>query len=129
MGAKFASGKWALAICDRCGFRYRLKELRKLTIKTHQVEIKVCHTCWEPDHPQLKLGMFPVYDPQALQEPRPDSSYATSGLNAVGNTSEGSRVFQWGWAPVGGASSVDAPLTPNDLVCRTQVGSVTITVL
>ena len=117
MGAKYASGKWAISICDRCGFRFKLKDLRKLTIKTHQVNIKVCRTCWEADHPQLKLGMFPVYDPQALREPRPDAAMIIS------------RDFQWGWAPVGGASSIDAPLTPNALVCRAQVGTVTVTVL
>jgi hypothetical protein len=33
MPSKFASGKKAIAECDRCGFRYKLKELRSLVIK------------------------------------------------------------------------------------------------
>jgi hypothetical protein len=39
----------------------------------------------------------------------------------------GSRVFQWGWNPVGGSSGFDAPLTPNYLVAATFVGTVTVT--
>jgi hypothetical protein len=34
----------------------------------------------------------------------------------VGYPEGGSRVFQWGWNPVGGASSFDELLTPNYLV-------------
>lgn len=30
------------------------------------------------DHPQLQLGMYPVDDPQAVREPRPDISYPHS---------------------------------------------------
>jgi hypothetical protein len=128
MAVKYASGKYSISECDRCGFRYKLVVLRKLTIKTKQVSIKVCPSCWEQDHPQLKLGMYPVYDPQAVREPRPDTSYQTSGLDANGVQSEGSRIVQWGWAPVGGARFNDVGLTPNDLVARTYIGNVTVTV-
>jgi hypothetical protein len=127
MANRFASGKHAISECDRCGFRYKLKELKKLTIKTKQVSIKVCPTCWEMDHPQLQLGMYPVDDPQALREPRPDNSYYQSGLLADGSQGEGSRVTQWGWRPVGGASANDAGLTPNYLTSPSVVGNVTIT--
>ena len=34
MGRAYASGKHAIAECDRCGFRYKLKQLKQLTIKT-----------------------------------------------------------------------------------------------
>ena len=33
MGNRFASGKWAIAQCDRCDGRYKLKELRREVIK------------------------------------------------------------------------------------------------
>lgn len=141
MGSKYASGRKSIAECDRCGFRYMLKDLRKLTIKTKQVSIKVCQTCWEPDQPQLSLGLYPVNDPQAVREPRPDISYYQSGMSGLqtarnsgtsidadGYPENGSRVFQWGWYPVGGASVNDAGLTPNYLVSQSQVGNVTITV-
>ena len=87
----------------------------------------MCPACWDPDQPQLKVGMFPVFDPQALRNPRPDTSYYQSGLNALQLPSDGSRIFQWGWAPVGGASQFDSVLTPNYLVAKASVGTVTIT--
>jgi hypothetical protein len=140
MSSKYASGRNSIAECDRCGFRYKLKELRKLTIKTKLVSIKVCNTCWEPDQPQLSLGLYPVNDPQAVREPRPDISYTQSGytglqltqmpgtgIDANGFPEGGSRVFQWGWGPVGGASANDDGLTPNYLVSVSEVGTVTIT--
>jgi hypothetical protein len=126
MPNRFASGKHSIAECDRCGQRYKLTELRKITIKTKQVSIKVCPECWEPDQPQLQLGLYPVNDPQAVREPRPDNSYAVSGLGADGYSMDGSRQFQWGWGPVGGASQFDTVLTQNDLIAITNVGSVTI---
>ena len=135
MPSKYSSGKYSISECDRCGFRYKLKELRKLTIKTKQVSIKVCNNCWEPDQPQLSLGLYPVNDPQAVREPRPDVSYRQAGYTGLqltlntdfGDPSGGSRVFQWGWAPIGGASGNDAGLTPNALAPISVVGSVTIT--
>jgi hypothetical protein len=135
MGNRFSSAKNSIAECDRCGFRYKLKELKKLTIKTKQVSIKVCPTCWEPDQPQLQLGMYPVQDPQAVREPRPDNSYLQSGYTGLqlttntdfGDPGGGSRIFQWGWAPIGGASGNDAGLTPNALASISVVGNVTIT--
>jgi hypothetical protein len=42
----------------------------------------------------------------------------------IGYPEGGSRIFQWGWNPVGGAR--DDGLTPNDLVAQSEVGVVTI---
>lgn len=122
MPSQFASGKHAIAECDRCGWRYKLKHLRKLVIKTKNVNILVCQSCWEPDQPQLQLGLYPVNDPQAIRDPRPDTSYYEQGNNGAG----GSRVIQWGWNPVGGARGFDSNLTPNDLIAQGQVGIVTV---
>jgi hypothetical protein len=84
--------------------------------------------------------MYPVNDPQAVREPRPDVSYLASGsnglqinltglgANGLGDPDGGSRVFQWSWAPVGGASYFDTALTPNDLIAIGQVGTVSISV-
>lgn len=55
-----------------CGFRYRLRELQSLIIKGKDTNIKACPECWNPDHPQLHLGEYPVSDPQAIRNPRPD---------------------------------------------------------
>jgi hypothetical protein len=140
MANKFASGKFSIAECDRCGQRYKLSELKKQVVKTKLFNIKVCPTCWDPDQPQLSLGLYPVYDPQAVREPRPDVSYYQSGNSGLGtsNTSgtsvnqngypeEGSRVFEWGWQPVGGSQGIDDGLTPNALVLSFTLGNVTVT--
>ena len=139
MGNRFASGKNSIAECDRCGFRFKLTALRKEVVKTKVYDLKVCPQCWDPDQPQLQLGMYPVDDPQGIRDPRPDISYKVSGrtglqivltnssaADAQGILSGGSRIFQWGWAPVGGSEFFDAALTPNNLVLGVQLGTVTV---
>jgi hypothetical protein len=107
------------------------------------VNILVCPTCWEPDQPQLQLGMYPVNDPQALRNPRPDTTYLQAGLNGLqvltvsppdpnaaisfGDPSGGSRVIQWGWAPVGLNNPLQLSGLPNTLLGQGQIGTVTIT--
>jgi hypothetical protein len=127
MSSKFSSGKFAIAECDICGQRFKLKQLKKLVIKQQIKNILACQECWNPDQPQLSLGMYPVNDPQAVRNPRPDTSYIASGIDVLGNQSGGSRIFQWGWQPVGGASSFDSILTLNYLIALGQTGTVTIT--
>ena len=140
MPSKYSSGKHAIAQCDRCNFRYKLSQLKRLVIKTKNVNILVCPECWEPDQPQLSLGLYPVNDPQAVRNPRPDSpSYYQSGLDGLQTIVQtgplptetgvpllGSRTIQWGWGPVGGARANDAGLTPNDLAAQGNVGTVTV---
>ena len=115
MSNRFASSKKAIAECDVCGFRYKLRELKKLVRKGIDTNIKACPECWNPDQPQLKLGETPVDDPQAIRDPRPDfAGYVQN------------RDIQWGWNPVGmGLDPFN--LTPNDLVGTGQIGTVTVT--
>ena len=139
MGNRFASGRIAIASCDRCGFQYELKRLKTLVIKTKNVNLLVCPECWEPDQPQLQLGMYPVDDPQGLPNPRPDTTYITAGTTGLqidagtgplgsGDPSGGSRIIQWGWAPVGGSRLNDDGLTPNNLALSISLGDVTVAV-
>jgi len=128
MGNRFASGKNSIAMCDRCGFQYKLTALKKEIQKTKIYNLLVCPQCWDPDQPQLQLGMYPVDDPQAVRNPRTDSTYVTAGVNTAGSPTGGSRDIQWGWLPVGGASNFDVGMTPNYLVATTNVGTVTVTV-
>ena len=128
MGNRFASGKNSIAMCDRCGQQFKLTALKKEVIKTKLYNLMVCPVCWDPDQPQLQLGMYPVDDPQAVRNPRTDSTYVTAGVNTAGSPTGGSRDVQWGWAPVGGSSNFDVALTPNYLVATTFVGTVTVTV-
>lgn len=126
MGNRFASGKYSIAMCDRCGQQFKLKKLKFEVIKTKLYQLKVCEECWDPDHPQLQLGMYPVDDPQGVRQPRKDTTYVTSGVNVDGFSAGGSRDIQWGWNPVGGSSFFDVSLTPNYLVATTSVGTVTV---
>ena len=138
MGNRFSSGKNSISQCDRCDQRFKLHQLRIEIVKTKPYQLKVCRQCWDPDHPQLQLGMYPVDDPQGVRDPRPDRSYLLGGLTGLqievgnlpildesGTLSGGSRIFQWGWNPVGGSSLYDAALTPNNLVLKLELGTVT----
>lgn len=89
--AKFASGKEALAICDRCGQRYDYNELREEVHNGKKTGFWTCPTCFEPDHPQNFVRLLKVDENPALKRPRPDI------------TLENSREL-WGWNPVGHAS-------------------------
>lgn len=142
MANRFANGAKAFGFCDVCGFRFDLKKLKNLVVKTKQTQIKACPQCWTPDQPQLQLGMYPIADPQALRDPRPDTNtWYQSGTNGLqtdpnsgtgpfqeGFPGEGSRTIQWGWAPIGGPKYFDDGLTPNWLASRGEVGTVTIVV-
>jgi len=109
MSYKYASGQKALAICDVCGFQYKLRQLKELVVKGNKTNVKACPECWNPDQPQNKLGEFPVDDPQAIRDPRPDSAELVA-----------SRDIQWGWDPVG----LNDPfgLTPDNLEGTGVVG-------
>lgn len=142
MPNRFASGKKAIALCDVCGLQYPLKRLKPLTIKTKNTNVLACPSCWNPDHPQLMLGMYPVDDPQALRNPRPDSSYWQSGMTglqidihgevadsnvlAFGTPGEGSRMIQWGWNPVGLNNPLGLSGLPDTLLGVGAVGTVTV---
>jgi hypothetical protein len=65
--AGYASGKFAIALCDQCGQRFKLNELRK-----EWTGFKVCTECYEPKHPQLEPKRT-INEPQALFQPRPES--------------------------------------------------------
>tara|TARA_R110000824_G_scaffold66833_1_gene173202 strand:- start:3098 stop:3850 length:753 start_codon:yes stop_codon:yes gene_type:complete len=74
----FAVGRKAFGFCDRCGFRYPLKELKKESLNLSEVDLKVCPSCWDPDHPQNQIGRVKTSDPQALEGPRPDTGLIAS---------------------------------------------------
>ena len=63
---KFATGQYALALCDRCGQQYDYIELRQ-----EWNGLRVCPECFEEKHPQLEPNSVP-FEPEALRDPRPD---------------------------------------------------------
>jgi len=78
MSSKFASGKHAHGFCDRCGFRCKLSALKSETVAGNPINVRVCPTCFDEDHPQNFLGKVNSADPQALRDPRPDPALAES---------------------------------------------------
>lgn len=89
MSQQYASGKFAKATCDRCGFTVKYTELKKQIFNLRWTGMMVCRSCLDKDHPQLQLGRTPINDPQALREARPD-------INKIGATS------YYGFDPVRG---------------------------
>ena len=72
--AKFASGKKAVAVCDRCGQKYPYKKLKAEIHNQRPNGLRVCSTCLDQDHPQLQLGRQRVTDAQSLRHPRPEAT-------------------------------------------------------
>ena len=121
MSNAFASKKNAIADCDICGFQFKLKTLKSLFVRSTKTNILACRECWNPDQPQNMQGMYPVTDPQAVRNPRPDQSFNENNIT-------GSRDIQWGYNPVGGGNRLQLPGIPNDLVSPAVVGVFTVTI-
>ena len=71
---KFATGQYALALCDRCGQQYDYVLLQK-----EWNGLRVCPECFEQKHPQLEPSPVP-FEPEALRDPRPDRKEPTEIL-------------------------------------------------
>lgn len=80
MGAGYASGKFAIALCDQCGQRYKL-----LTLIKDWKGFKVCPECYEPKHPQLEPKRN-ITEPQAQYQPRPEARMPVTIF--IGETSD-----------------------------------------
>lgn len=83
MSEVFASGKHALRLCDICGFRFKYAKLKLVYNKDTSKNLYACRSCWDPSHPQLRVGDIDTKDPQALRDPRPDPSLEQSRTIAV----------------------------------------------
>jgi ribosome-binding protein aMBF1 (putative translation factor) len=110
---KFASGKKAFGFCDICGFRTKLRDMKEVIVKRQGTSLLACRSCWDKDHPQNMQGEYPVNDPQALRNPRPDQSLSADSSDTS------SRAVDWGWRPVGSG--------PN-MAMEVKTGTVTVTV-
>ena len=86
----YAKGSKALGICDRCGFTVKLSELKYEVQDGVRNGLRVCHVCFDPDHPQLQVGKLNTSDPEALFNPRADAGEKDSttyfGFNPVSST-------------------------------------------
>ena len=86
----YALGKKALGECDRCGFTYKLNDLKYEIEDGIRNGLRVCDDCLDIDHPQLKIGEVNTSDNQSLYNPRPDRGEKSSteyyGFNPVSST-------------------------------------------
>ena len=110
----FASGKYAIAICDRCGFEYPYNELRFEISDQKRTGFRVCYECLDQDQPQLQLGEYPVNVPQALRDARPDTSL------------EASRRLS-AWDPIGGYDAEYGASSLSNMIMRGKIGDLTVT--
>tara|TARA_X000001382_G_C3143007_1_gene170234 strand:+ start:71 stop:352 length:282 start_codon:yes stop_codon:yes gene_type:complete len=81
----YASGKRSKAICDRCGQKYKYSQLREEVENSRRNGLRVCSSCLDVDHPQLKLGKTKIVDNQALKNPRPDKAETATVNTAFNN--------------------------------------------
>jgi hypothetical protein len=77
---KYASGKHAIGYCDRCGFECKLNAMRAESVAGSLTGVRVCPMCYDPDHPQNFQGRYPISDPQALRDARPDPALEASRI-------------------------------------------------
>lgn len=70
----YARGKKALGICDRCGFRFLLNELKFETKAGRKTNLRVCKECLDPDDPKDRPEKYTRKGPEktTLKDPRPD---------------------------------------------------------
>ena len=106
--SSYAIGRRALAICDRCGFQVKYKELKE-EWNGH----KVCKECYEPKAPQVDPLPVPT-DAQALYKPRTDQQ-VEGGVLAIGIKNTGDDF-----------SSFDSLFENNDPAATAFVGKVTV---
>ena len=59
-------------ICDKCGLRYKLKDLRQEYILGRGVGNRVCKWCWDASHPQLDTRKVRTDDKQSVRNSRSD---------------------------------------------------------
>lgn len=117
--SKYASAKWALGICDRSGFTYKLKDLLPEVQDGKDTGLRVHRSMLDPDQPQLWLGRVNKDDPQAIRNARPDQNL-TAGRDVI-----------WNWAPVGDRNSLSSLYgfsTQSSTEGTGEVGSVTVVI-
>ena len=72
--SRFASGKFAKAVCDICGFTCKYTSLKAIVSSGKPTATLACKTCWSVENPQDNPARYIVGpDAEALRNPRPDS--------------------------------------------------------
>ena len=87
MSKGYARGKLAWGECDRCSFRYPLAKLYYEVYDGKRNGLRVCKTCLDIDHEQLRLDEVDTSEAISLRDPRPPKNVLQSrsifGFNPV----------------------------------------------
>ena len=110
----YATGKHSLAICDRCGFRYKYTQLRK-----EWTGFFVCSECYEPKEPQLDPVPH-VADPEALRNPRTQVPSSLVAGEGVVRTIDANSMMTTTGDSIGSAFSLNAATGEVGTVTTTQ---------
>jgi hypothetical protein len=117
--ATFTTGKYALALCDRCGQQFKFNQL-----KQEWNGLKTCPQCFETKHPQLDPSYHSA-DAQALPWTRParvepitvsvggsgDSSFESNGMQPSNNIKKLEAGFSVGLVTISTASTTTYTVT------------------
>jgi hypothetical protein len=72
-----ANGKYALGICDRTGFKYKIGNLVYEIANGRRNGLRVGKDVADQDHPQNHLGKVKPKDDQSIKGARPEADEAT----------------------------------------------------
>ena len=64
-------GRHVPGICDRCGFRYNLSDLKFEYIMGKPTGLRTCPSCHDESHPQLDTRGLKTSDKQSVPDSRP----------------------------------------------------------
>ena len=123
----YAVGKYAKAICDRCGFEYPYLELQE-----EWNGQKTCPECYESKHPQLTPSPPPA-DAEALYQPRVfrkiesvSVSFPTVDLTSVQRMQTAGMIMGVGNMVAAGSAEGEAvSVSLTGLAMNSAVGSMT----
>lgn len=79
------------AICDRCGFKYKLSQLRPTWDG-----LLVCRKDWEPEHPQNRIRIRPERPRHVDARPEPPDQFTESLMLEEGGyllLEDGTRIY------------------------------------
>lgn len=65
-------GKDVPGLCDRCGLRFRLKDLHEEYVLGRATGLLTCPQCHDESHPQLDTRGIQTNDQQSVNNPRSD---------------------------------------------------------
>jgi hypothetical protein len=94
-------------LCDRCGQRYHLYQLKSEYVMGRNTGMRVCPKCFDPSHPQLDTRGIRTDDKQSVPDSRSDSQELAA------------ERAMFAWNPVG---------TPLTSTAFTETGRVTVVI-